>query len=48
MIRFTGTPSAFDNALAESPIVSISSRKISPGCTGLIPFPAFIVVPSRW
>ena len=45
MIRFTGTSSAFDSALAESPIVSSSSRRISPGCTGLIPFLAFIVVP---
>ena len=31
--RLTGTPSAFDTALADSPSSSSSSRRISPGCT---------------
>ena len=41
-MRFTGTSSAFDNALADNPSVSSSSRNISPGCTDLIPFLAFM------
>ena len=48
VIRFTGTPSSFDNALADNPSVSSSSRSISPGCTGLIPFLAFISLLTQW
>ena len=42
MTRLDGTSSAFDSALADRPITSSSSRNISPGCTGLIPFLAFM------
>ena len=45
-MRFTGTSSAFDSALAERPSASSSSRNTSPGCTGLIPFFAGIVFTS--
>ena len=41
-MRFTGTSSAFDSALADRPSASSSSRNISPGCSGRIPFATFM------
>ena len=46
-MRFTGTLSALDSALADKLSVSSSSRKISPGCTGRMPFLGGIVVSIR-
>ena len=48
VMRFDGTSRALARALADRSISASSSRRISPGCTGLMPFLALIVPPDQW